>query len=154
VPRSRSITAALLAMPLAWCAAHQQEEGRYAFTAEEVLSDECRILESSPELSAGTLRINGQIVAMDYEVFGVQLRGEFEEVSERFYLDGTAPNVTVTVGEEECLVDLAHVHLVAKTESPSAFTGTLRIRYETRSRERCRCELSVQFRAEITPAAP
>ena len=154
VPRLHSTIVALFALSLVSCVTHRQRDGRYAFIAEEVARDDCGILGPSPELSGGTLHISGDVVTLDYDLFGIQLRGQFREVSERFFLDGTASDVTATVGNEACHIDLVQVHIDGTTESPEAFSGTLIIRYDVLTHERCRCEMSVRFRAELTPSAP
>ena len=51
----------------------------------------------------------------------------------------------------ECLLDLVSVHMEAETESPTVFSGTVRVRYESRDTEACRCEMWASFRAEQTP---
>jgi hypothetical protein len=119
-----------------------------------LLQDDCGILGSPPQLPAGALHISGDTVSLDYEMFGIQLRGQFREDGEGFYLDGTAPNVSTMVGSEACNVDLVQVHIDATSESASTFAGSLGIRYDEVTRERCRCETHVQFRAERVPSAP
>jgi hypothetical protein len=152
VLRLRSITVALIAMSLVSCVTHIQDEGRYAFTVQEVLSDDCGILGSPPALWAGTLYVRGETLFLDYEFFGIQLRGEYQEASESFYLDGSASNLTATVGSEECRVDLVQLHIDGTTQSTSTFEGTLAIRYDVLLRERCRCEVLVRYAAELVPA--
>lgn len=129
--------------------AHDQEEGDYAFTAEEIIRDTCQILDESRSLWDGTLKIDGEIVRLKYQLFDTQLRGQFREVTESFYLDGSAANVTQSVGGDLCLFDLVTIHIDGDTDpaNPRAFTGSIRIEYQSRRRDPCNCELSAQFRA-------
>lgn len=130
--------------------AHVQQEGQYAFAATEIIRDTCGLLPAADALWDGSLQISGELVSMDYELFEIQLRGAFKEVSESFYMDGSAANVLATVRGEQCQLDLATVHLEAETESSTAFTGTLRVEYQARAQERCACEVWATYRAEKT----
>lgn len=129
--------------------AHDQEDGDYVLTAEEIIRDTCQILEPSPSLWSGTLKIDGEIVRLKYALFDTELRGQFREVTDSFYLDGSAANVTQTVRGEQCLFDLVTIHIDGNTDpaNPRAFTGSIRIDYQSRRRDPCNCELSARFRA-------
>jgi hypothetical protein len=150
MPRWHSISLAVLAAPLASCDAHVQASGTYAFTASEIVRDDCGVLASSPTLGTGILTVNGEVVALTYEPYAIHLRGFFKEVSESFYLDGAAASISSTVGAEQCLFDLVTMHVDGTSASATAFTGTMQIRYDAASAAQCQCDLSVVFRAERT----
>lgn len=126
---------------------HVQEEGDYAFVAEEVLRDDCGILTSPEMLWDGTLRVDGEVVRMRYDLFDMELRGNFRDLDESFFLDGTAANVTAPVAGQECLFDLVNVSLRADTADANTFTGTVSVDYVSDREDRCECELWTRFRA-------
>ena len=153
MPRWRTICLAVLAVPLASCAAHLQTSGTYAFTVTEILRDDCGVLAGSLALGTGNLMVSGEAVSLSYEPYALDLHGFFKEVSESFYLDGTVANVSASVGTTQCLFDLVTMHIDATTQSATAFDGAIQIRYGTAASPiPCRCELSVHYRAErLTP---
>lgn len=146
--RWRSIGLAVVVVPLAACGVHTQSSGTYAFTATGILRDDCGVLVASSALGTGDLTVSGEVVTLRYDPYGLDLRGFFQEVSESFYLDGTASGVSATVGAVQCVFDLVTMHVEGVSQSATAFDGTMLIRFDSASAAQCRCELSVQFHAE------
>lgn len=148
-----SLRAALvvtLAALLSSCGAHVLEDGSYALTATEVFRDECGLVASPEALWDATLRIDGEHVRMKLDLFEIELRGVYREMSEGFYVDGTAANMVTQVRGETCRLDLATVHLDASTEASQVFNGTMRVQYWAHAAEACECEAWLSFRAEKT----
>jgi hypothetical protein len=146
--RWQLICLAVLAGPLWACDAHVQTSGSYALTATEILRDDCGVLAGSLALGTGMLVVSGEAVTLRYEPYALDLRGFFMEVTESFYLDGTAADVTATVSAGQCLFDLVTMHIEGTTQSATAFDGAMLIRYDAAAAAQCRCELSVHFHAE------
>lgn len=127
---------------------HEQLEGRYAFTATEIIQDDCSLLASPEALWDGSLLGYGDVVEIEYELLGLDLTGSYLAGVERFSLDGSVANVTTTLGTgEECLLDRVSVHLDATTVEASVFEGTLRVRYEAERPDTCVCQLLTRYRA-------
>lgn len=146
--RTLSVAGAGLAMMLvAGCRSHVQDEGTYAFTATEVLRDDCQLLGTSAALWDGTFSLHGDTVQMVYGLEDAHLAGNYREDSEQFELDGTVGQVTRQVENQQCLLDQIDVHLDALTDSPNRFHGTLDVFYEASRPETCVCKLWVTFNA-------
>lgn len=131
---------------LAACPAHVQQDGPYAFAADEVIRDDCGLLATPDSLWDGRLIIAGDIVRMDYELFAMQLAGAYQETVERFYLDGSTANVTTRVGASDCLLEQVNVHLVAESSGVTAFAGDIRVEYRAKT-SGCVCDLWARYRA-------
>jgi hypothetical protein len=129
------------------CVVHTQRDGAYAFTALEVLRDSCGLLPSPEALWDGELFVTGETLRLDYQLFEMRLVGAFEEVSNDFYLDGSAANVSAEVGGQECQFDLVTVSVKGTTRSPTQFTGSLRLTQQG-PLDRCNCELWLTYRAD------
>lgn len=127
---------------------HPQLLGAYAFSAEEIIQDDCGLLASPEALWDGTLETFGDVVRLDYDLLDLQLVGGFLDGVERFSLDGSVANATTNVGSgEECLLDRVSVHLEAETVNEQVFEGTVRVQYEARSPDTCVCKLLARYRA-------
>jgi hypothetical protein len=138
----------------AGCRDRLQDEGRYAFTAEEVAHDGCGLVQAGGALFGATFFSTGNIVRLRYDWHQMLLAGAYldrafaDPAPERFMADGTAANVWVDRGGAQCQLDQAVVHLEATTLSPLEFHGALRFRYEVRQPESCECETWVtRYRA-------
>ena len=135
------------------CRVREQVEGPYAFTATSVEKDECLLVPASGELFAGDFFSTGNYVSIRYDWYGITLAGQYRSSAlldtspESFFADGSAQNVTARVGPLSCELDVATVHMDGLTDSPSAFHGTLRFRYEARQPPGCLCESWVSFQA-------
>ena len=163
--RIRATTAGVLLVlggtQLACGRTHPQLEGTYDFAAVEVLGDECGLLQDPSAAWAADLFIAGHFVRMqarpqpassssDYRQYGMYLGGLYRSGMEEFFVDGSVGNAVVTLpAGQECLLDLINIHLEAATESPTAFQGTLAIRYEARHPDACTCELWTRYRAAL-----
>lgn len=148
-----SLRAALvvtLAALLSSCGAHVLEDGRYALTATEVFRDECGLISSPEALWDATLKVDGEHVRMKLDLFEIELRGLYRELSEGFYADGTAANMVTQVRAQTCQLDLATVHVETTTETTQVFNGTMRVQYWAHADEACECEAWLSFRAEKT----
>ncbi|MFN0062775.1 MAG: hypothetical protein ACKVPX_09680 [Myxococcaceae bacterium] len=127
---------------------HTLEEGRYTFSAEEVLSDECAIA-TAPALFEANYRVAGDRAEFETDLFAIRLAGYFLVNTERFAVDGTAAGVETSLGGQPCLLDLVSVHVEASTRSSAAFTGAMDFRFQTPDIERCQCRSNVLFRATL-----
>jgi hypothetical protein len=130
-----------------------QGDGPYAFTAVDVLRDDCGLLPSNEGLWDGELRTAGDVLYMRYGLMeDMNLVGFFlgGGGGKDFMLDGSVSNVLVAArNAEQCLVDQVTVHLEGSTLSSTEFEGVLRLRYEPRPQDvvGCACELWVTYRA-------
>lgn len=145
-------TCALVATAALGGCAQVQEPGTYAFRTEELLRDDCALLpEGDPDaLWDGRVNVAGELVSIDYDLYGIELRGQVKADHEGFLVDGSASNVEQSVGGAPCQFEQVIVNVDAESESATAFTGTLRLRTEARGDERCECDLWARFRAERT----
>jgi hypothetical protein len=130
-----------------------QQPGSYLFTATEEIVDDCELLADPDSLWDAQLLIAGDTVRMSSALFGqgdsggIELVGFFLGVDDRFTVDGSVANVSTTARGQQCLLDNATVHLDGRTDCPSQFSGTMRVRYESRRDAACNCELWVTYRA-------
>lgn len=145
------MTASLLGAAALSCA-HYQNEGAYAFTADEIILDECGALPTPESLWDGRLIIDGQLVRLVSELFAIELRGKFRENSQSWYLDGSAENVAGTARGQACQFDLVSVHLEAATRPADfdVFTGRIRVEFQARNSDVCSCEVSATYTAQRT----
>lgn len=152
-PRLLTVALVLSVLGLSACLpAPLQREGPYAFRTTEVLRDGCGLVPTPDALWDGSLLVVGVTARMDYALFDMQLVGKFLGVEQdRFALDGSVANAATFANGRECLLDLVSVHMEGETLSPTSFSGTLRVRYESRDTEACRCEMWASFRADQTP---
>lgn len=144
---------AALAFGSAGCRTREQAEGPYAFTATSVEKDDCLLAPASGVLPGGDFSSSGNRVSIAYDwyemtLFGAYFNRAFADSSpERFYADGSAQNVSASVGTVLCALDVATVHLEGTTSAPDRFHGTLRFRYESRQGPECLCESWLSFQA-------
>jgi len=166
--RPRSL-ALLLLCALAGSAActnaYPQQPGEYALSATEEIVDDCGLLASPEALWDAEVLIAGDTVRMDFGLFeetegagGIELVGFFLGMDDRFTVDGSVANVTTEVRGQQCLLDNATVHLDGRTDCPTQFSGTLRVRFESRRSVGCNCELWVKYvgaqpRSSCAPAS-
>jgi hypothetical protein len=145
--------------------AYPQQPGEYALSATEEIVDDCGLLATPEALWDAELLIAGDTVRMDFGLFeeqqgsgGIELVGFFLGVDDRFTVDGSVANVTTQARGQQCLLDSATVHLDGRTDCPSQFSGTLRVRFESRRSTGCNCELWVKYvgaqpRSSCAPAS-
>jgi hypothetical protein len=130
------------------CAQHSLSEGFYDFTATQTDTDTCSLLPSDPgSLWDGRFIPSGNRVWVVYGQFKTQLVGEFQEVSESFTADGSAPNFQTEVRGVSCQLDLVDLHMDGTADGKTAFSGKLEVTFES-GRPECQCNLSVHYRAE------
>jgi hypothetical protein len=147
------LLAAALAVLTTGCRFREQTEGRYAFTAVNVLKDECVLVPGTNALFGADFIQTGNVVRLEYDWFSMILAGAYfdralgDSAPERFFADGTAQNVQATKGAQLCEVDAAVAHLEAETDSPTTFHGTLRLSYEDVDTPACNCETWVNYQA-------
>ena len=134
--------------------AYPQQPGEYALSATEEIVDDCGLLASPEALWDAEVLIAGNTVRMDFGLFeeqpgsgGIELVGFFLGVDDRFTVDGSVANVSTQARGQQCLLDNATVHLDGRTDCPTQFSGTLRVRYESRRNAACNCELGVRYTA-------
>ena len=139
--------------------AYPQQPGEYALSATEEIVDDCGLLATPEALWDAELLIAGNTVRMDFGLFedqqgsdqqgsgGIELVGFFLGMDDRDTVDGSVANVTTQVRGQQCLLDSATVHLDGRTDCPSQFSGTLRVRFESRRSAGCNCELWVKYLA-------
>ena len=141
------LAALMVALALGGCRQHTQSNGAYQMTADQVLRDECS---RAPEVHGvwnGALRVLGDVVWLDSDVFGIELRGQYARQLETFTADGSGANIPTPVGGQACEVSFVNVHLDGVTDSPTAFHGTFRIQYDTQVPDRCTCQMWATYRA-------
>ena len=128
---------------------HNQHEGPYAFTAQQITLDDCGLQQGSA-LWSGDMLISGDLIRiqMDDRLYGMVAAGFFLDQVERFTLDGTATGVTAQVAGTNCQVDLVQAHLEATTDSATAFHGMGEVDFRT-DQINCACHLSVSFTASM-----
>jgi hypothetical protein len=129
---------------------HELNEGPYAFSQDQLISDPCNIITNPGALATGTLTLIGNTLRVDdFEYAGItfQLLGTYEWNIESFYMDGSAGNVAVTASGLPCTVDLVTVDATAVTDDPTHFHGTLRVQYEAHTQTACQCKATLTYRA-------
>ena len=144
---SRVCFAAIVLGCLALGCDHVQAPGQYAFTAEEIIRDDCELLADADALWDGRLHISGEVVWMDYALYDMELRGQYKYNLEAFVMDGSAANVTEVIAGEECRFDFVTVQLEGESQSESTFTGTVRANYQPSPGSLCECSVWARFRA-------
>ena len=134
--------------------AYPQQPGEYVLSATEEIVDDCGLLGAPESLWDAELLITGETVRMDFGLFeeaegegGIELVGFFLGVDDRFTVDGSVVNVSTEVRGQQCLLDIATVHLDGRTDCPTQFSGTMRVRFESRRSAGCNCELWVRYLA-------
>ncbi len=147
--RAAVALAALAAASLSCGREHDQAEGLYAFTAVDVLRDDCGHLSGSKDLARGDVVIAGDVVLirMHEGLYDARMSGEYLSGVEQFSIDGTVGNLTEPIRGEDCFLDQVSVHLDAATDRPDEFHGTVRIRYLATERDVCTCEVWTTYRA-------
>lgn len=147
----RSLFFAVLVLFSAACGGsrgHELLEGTYAFTALEVIADDCQLLPADG-LWDGTMVRAGDYVSIDYGFAEIDLTGYYRYALEEFYADGTAEQTPLTLGSgAACTVDQIQIHLDAITRGPSQFEGAMTVETFARADEACECQLSVTYRAD------
>jgi len=144
---------AALALGSAGCRVREQAEGPYAFTLSSVEKDDCLLAPASGVLPGGDFFSTGNWVSIAYDWYDLTLAGAYfyaafaDTSPQRFYVDGSAQNVSADVGAVRCALDVATVHLEGTTDAPDRFHGTLRFRYESRQGPECQCESWLSFQA-------
>jgi hypothetical protein len=151
--RLPALSALLLALSGGCAPLDTQNDGPYAFTAVDVLRDDCGLLASNEALWDGELRTSGDVLYMRYGLMeDMNLVGFFlgGTGGKGFMLDGSVSNALVAARRPEpCVVDQVTVHLEGQMLSSTEFEGVLRVRYEPRPQDvaGCSCELWVTYRA-------
>ncbi len=125
-----------------------QTTGTYAFTASEIVRDNCGLLPDGESLWDGHVFVSGKRVWVEYSLFEMRLVGEYQEVSDTFIADGTAAGVSTEIMGRACLLDYVSVHLEGTTESETAFGGSMKVQYRSEGSQECRCDLEVRYHAE------
>lgn len=140
---------------------HSQEEGCYALTPVQpsgIIRDECQLLADAASILGGRLTISGNLVEVDFrfasptqgELLDVSMAGAFSYSEEAFSADGTASNVLLPIGGQTCQLQLVDVHLDATTNTPSRFSGEIRITTSTPRPETCICQAWFEYQAELS----
>lgn len=130
---------------------HVVSPGDYAFTADQIVRDDCGLLTSPESLPDGTLYVNGEVARMIDELYDIELRGKFKENSETFYLDGSASTVPGTARGQACTFGLVALHIEGSPSAtdPNVFSGTFRGDFQTRNNFVCTCILEATFTARL-----
>ena len=139
---------------------HTQEEGCYALTPvpSGIIRDECQLLGDAASILGGRLTISGNVVEMDVrfssaslgELLDVSMAGAFSYSEEAFSADGTASNVLLPIGGQTCQLQLVDVHIDATTQTPSNFSGEMRISTTTPRPETCICQAWFAYQAALS----
>jgi hypothetical protein len=153
------LSALVLLLPSACTRAYLQREGRYAFTADEIIRDDCGLLSSKDALWDGSLAISGDVVRVDSDWRHFRLIGAFLQdssgSSDTFSVDGTESNAAITLEAGECIADQIAMHLEGTTQRATTFSGVISVRVEPRVQQPwCSCQLWVKYSAtQIAPSA-
>lgn len=157
--RSLLLSALALSLGGGCTRAYIQSEGVYAFKVEEVLRDDCGLLDpADPDsLWDGELFISGEVVRMRYGLMDALLVGGFLDGSsaddDAFSMDGSVTNAVVTAHGAQCIVDQVTLHLEGTTQCATEFKGVMSVRYEPRTSEpACACQLWVRYQAVLQDA--
>lgn len=132
---------------------HTLTEGDYTITlpsldSQTVIVDSCGLATTTSVMLGGQLRLSGDIVRFEYQLYSIELIGQYKDGLESFYADGSAGNVPATLPTgEECLDDEVSVQLDAVTDSSTAFHGSMRISYQNAHVSQCNCELHAIYQA-------
>lgn len=130
---------------------HTLVDGQYVFTLDENLRDDCMLANAPGYISKGRLVTTGDVVRFDYELFAIQLFGNYLSDTERMELDGNASNISTRVNQTDCLVDFATMHLETVTRAPNVFTGSGSIKLDARRPPECVCDFWFKFTATRVP---
>ncbi|ATB27312.1 hypothetical protein [Melittangium boletus] len=158
-PSVLSLSALSLVLASGCTRAYLQNEGRYEFSAVDVLRDDCGLISTPDSLWDGTLSISGDVVRLDSDWRHLRLIGAFlqqggPDDSVTFSLDGTESNAAITLGTDECIADQIAVHLEGTTQRATEFKGVMSVRVLPRVEQpSCACQLWVTYRA-VQNAAP
>src|SRR5215813_2894988 len=140
---------------------HDQEEGCYALTPVRpsgIIRDECQLLAEAAANLGARLVVSGNVVEVDFrfstpsqrELLTVSMAGNFAYNEEAFSADGTAANIPLPIGGQTCQLQLVNVHLDATTQSPTRFSGEIRIITHTPRPETCICQAWFQYQAALS----
>lgn len=126
---------------------HTLEEGTFDLVSDEVIRDDCDLMQVDPSLGSASLTTSGDFVQMTYSRYQVEMAGDYHLREEEFTADGSAANVTAEARGQQCLVDLVTVHFDATALCRVEYQGTLRITYQTPTQTECACQLWVRYHA-------
>ena len=140
---------------------HEQEEGCYALTPVRptgIIRDECQLLADAAANLGARVVLSGNLVEVDFrfstptlgELLTVSMAGSFAYAEEAFSADGTAANTLLPIGGQSCQLQLVDVHLDATTESPTSFSGLIRITTSTPRPETCICQAWFEYQAGLS----
>jgi len=128
---------------------HDQEEGCYALTPVRpsgIIRDECQLLADAAANLGARLVVSGNVVEVDFR-FSTPSQGELLTVSSA---DGTAASIPLPIGGQTCQLQLVNVHLDATTQSPTRFSGEIRMSTYTPRPETCICQAWFQYQAALS----
>lgn len=131
---------------LGGCRVHTLEDGEYVLVPSEILRDDCG-LASEDLLGAATLRTEGNLVTLSLAKPGLRLVGTYRFSLEEMTMDGTLSNTPFMLRGRECLLDNVSYHVDTETSSPTTFSGSMSINYDTRSPDECVCKYWFKFDA-------
>ncbi len=126
---------------------HPLQDGEYAFSVQQILRDDCDLSNSSTVFSSARLITTGHQVRLDFAPPGTSLIGTYRSGVEEMTLDGTITNFNTVVGDRECLVDVASLHLDAETIDATSFRGSMSIAYDARAPDACVCRFWFLYEA-------
>jgi len=140
---------------------HDQEEGCYALTPVRpsgIIRDECQLLADAAANLGARLVVSGNVVEVDFrfstpsqgELLTVSMAGNFAYNEEAFSADGTAASIPLPIGGQTCQLQLVNVHLDATTQSPTRFSGEIRMSTYTPRPETCICQAWFQYQAALS----
>ena len=140
---------------------HDQEEGCYALTPVRpsgIIRDDCQLLADAAANLGARLVVSGNVVEVEFrfsspsqgELLTVSMAGNFAYNQEAFSADGTAANVPLPIAGQTCQLQLVDVHLDATTQSPTTFSGLIRISTHTPQPETCICQAWFQYQAALS----
>lgn len=140
---------------------HTLIDGKYQFRLETpadggsgVIRDDCLLASQSAIFSTGVISTTGHVVTMDdYQIFEtpILLVGNYltqdSTPIDRMRLDGSASNVSTTIGGIECLVDRVAIHLDSTTTNATAFAGTFSLTLDSDRHNECVCQFWSNYSA-------
>ena len=130
---------------------HTLKDGHYAIVSNSVVRDDCNLASAPGYVSGGRLVTTGDELHFDYDAFGIQLAGSYLDpvlgAPDKMALDGTAANVDVNIGGNDCLLTLLTLHLDATTVDAHDFKGNLSVKTDITRPETCLCQLWVTYDA-------
>jgi hypothetical protein len=118
----------------------------------DIFQDPCNLVQDAGGLATGTLVVNGDVVRMDdfqFQGHPVALIGSYLSQEEAFSMDGSAANLTATASGQQCLVQVANVHIDATTVDAGQFGGTMRVSYQNPYQTVCTCQAWMSFDAGV-----